>query len=361
MVRGGDGQLTAVRRRLTGIDLARAIAIVGMLAVHVGPTGAPGAAGELYALPHGRASLLFALVAGIGVSLLASSRTTSLASTRLALVWRTVVLLPLGLWLQGLDHGVRVVLAQYAALFLLAAVVVTWRDRWLATLAVTSALVGSTVFVWGTVAAPEVFTREVVGLDTGVGVLLHRLVLSGAYPLVTWTAPLLVGMLLGRRELSGARMHRRLVVGGAAAAVGSALVGNLVAAALDLDPASGGWARLLSTVPHSQSPVWVLGSTGSAVLVVGLSLAFAERLPRLSAPLVALGQLAFTFYVGHLLVLHVARDVLASDTVGRASLVVLGGTAVGCVVALGWRSLAARGPLETVLHLPRRVGSRRRG
>jgi uncharacterized membrane protein len=63
--------------RIPGIDLARGLAIIGMLAVHVGPTHLDGFAGRLYALPHGRASILFVLVARVGVSLLAASRTST--------------------------------------------------------------------------------------------------------------------------------------------------------------------------------------------------------------------------------------------------------------------------------------------
>jgi uncharacterized membrane protein len=60
--------------RVAGIDAARAAAVVGMVMVHVGPTGQSDIAGRLYALPHGRASVLFVLLAGVGVSLLAGAQ-----------------------------------------------------------------------------------------------------------------------------------------------------------------------------------------------------------------------------------------------------------------------------------------------
>lgn len=67
-----------------------------MLAVHVGPTRLTDPAGRIYAvLVHGRASILFALLAGIGVSLLANSRSNTLPETRLRLLWQAALLLPL--------------------------------------------------------------------------------------------------------------------------------------------------------------------------------------------------------------------------------------------------------------------------
>ncbi len=63
---------TASRRshlRLHGVDAARAIAVLGMVMVHVGPTSAPDTAlGNLYGVSHGRASVLFVLLAGVGVA-----------------------------------------------------------------------------------------------------------------------------------------------------------------------------------------------------------------------------------------------------------------------------------------------------
>lgn len=51
--------------RLLGIDVARAVALIGMLMVHFGPEGDTDLLGRLYALPYGRASIPFVLVTGI--------------------------------------------------------------------------------------------------------------------------------------------------------------------------------------------------------------------------------------------------------------------------------------------------------
>src|SRR5690606_28996784 len=102
-------------RRIPGVDLARALAIIGMFAAHVGPTYLESPAGRLYALPHGRASVLFVVLAGVGVSLLAGSRSKGLAEARRRLLGRAWWLLPAGLVLQALKHGVLVILQTYAA------------------------------------------------------------------------------------------------------------------------------------------------------------------------------------------------------------------------------------------------------
>lgn len=346
-------------RRIPGIDLARALAILGMLAVHVGPTDAEGVAGTLYGLTHGRAAILFGLLAGVGVSLLAASRATSRAQARLKLVWRAAVLLPLGLWLQPLDHGVFVILQDYALLFLLATLVLSVPDRWLLVLAGAVTAVGSVGYLWGLIHAPEDFARLAAEWGDPLGELAHRLVLSGPYPLITWAGPFLFGMWLGGRDLRAPVLRVRLLVGGAAAAVGAWAVSRVFVARWG-EPGEQTWERLIIDDPHSQMPLWLLGSTGSAVLVLGACLVVADRAPRVVWPLVAAGQLAFTVYVGHLLLLHWQRDLLTSDEVAGATLIVLGFTGGALALATAWRAVLPRGPLEWLLHLPWILGRRRR-
>jgi uncharacterized membrane protein len=339
-------------RRIPGIDLARALAILGMLAVHVGPTDVEGLAGTLYGLTHGRAAILFGLLAGVGVSLLAASRTSSAGRARLRLVWRAMVLLPLGLWLQSLEHGVFVILQDYALLFLLATIVLGLPDRWLLALAAPVTAAGSLGYLYGLIHAPEAFERQAAAWGDPVGELVHRLVLSGPYPLITWAGPFLFGMWIGRRDLTGHAARLWLVVGGGATAVGAWAVSWLLRARWGEPSDVIAWGRLLIDDPHSQMPLWLLGSTGSAALVLGACLVLADRATAVSWPLVATGQLAFTVYVGHLLLLDWQRDLLTSEEVGEASLIVLGFTLAAMALATAWRAVLSRGPLELILDLP---------
>lgn len=338
--------------RIRGIDLARALAILGMLAVHVGPTDAEGIAGSVYTLSHGRAAILFGLVAGVGVSLLAAGRAVSLLQARLKLLWRAVVLLPLGLWLQTLDHNVFVILQDYALLFVVGVAVVGLGDRWLVALSALSATVGSLGYLWGRIAAPEAFERRPVAWGEPALELLHRLVLSGPYPLITWLAPFLVGIWLGRRDLRSPRCWWRLVVVGSALAIGARAGAVVLQARLGAPGESVGWDHALLDEPHSQMPLWVLGTTGSALLVLGASLVIADRARRATWPLVATGQLAFTVYVGHLVALHLEYELLTADAVGAAAGLVLAFTVAAATLATAWRAVLPRGPLEVLLQLP---------
>ena len=341
-----------------------------MVMVHFSPNRVPDTVlGELYGLSNGRASVLFVLLAGVGVALLAgrSSDGRSLALVRGRLVLRGALLLPLGLWLQQLDHGVLVILQYYAIYFLLAALIVSVSDRWLVAGAVVVLACGPLAYLAGGQIVPEWYAEAPAMLGDTVGKLARDLLLSGAYPLVTWIAPLLAGLWVGRRDLSSPVVRWRLFVGGILVALVAALVASLAAGGSGTTfggtlggplggPAEGPvFASLLSNEPHSQMPLWMAGSIGSACAVLGGMLLLADRLVQLLWPLVATGQMALSVYVGHLLFLSAAAGLVRSEavsgaffTVGVFMLVVV----LSCVL---WRTVFQRGPLEAVLVAPWRA------
>lgn len=343
-----EGGPQAPRRRIAGIDLARAVAIIGMLMVHLGPTDLASAAGRVYALAHGRASVLFVLLAGVGVSLLASSRTTTLRAARLKLAWRAALLLPAGLVLQALDHNVLVILQTFALLFLLGIFTLQLSAKWLLSSSMVVFVLGPSVFLAGETLAPATFDRAAVSLADPISEIVHALILSGPYPLITWAAPFLFGMYLGRRNLYAGPVRLRWLLGGAVVAT---LTPQGAAWLVSTLPPSG-WAALASAVPHNQMPFWLLGATGSAVMVFALCLLVADALGRVVWPLVVMGQLALTVYVGHLVALDGRRGILTSTELDEAVLFVLLFVGVAILFSVLWRALFARGPLEAVLNLP---------
>jgi hypothetical protein len=348
------------------VDAARAVAILGMVMVHLGPYPTPDTlSGTLYGISEGRASVLFVLLAGIGAALLAKSRSavgqnetpgvplSGYRRVRARLASRALLLLPLGLWLQGLDHRVLVILQYYAVFFVFAALVLALPNRWLLAAASAALLLGPVVYLSGEAALPGLYTVDPATLGDPLRKLLHDLLLTGVYPLVTWSAPLMFGIWLGRRDLGSVTARRWLMAGGAAVALASALASTLAGAAIE-----GGTAAysLLDAEPHGQTTLWMAGSLGSACAVLGVSLTLATaRTPRVSPLsrlawlLVATGQMALSVYVGHLLLIHLTGGFLYSDTVPGALLTVGILMSIAAAACVAWRAAFERGPLEKIL------------
>jgi uncharacterized membrane protein YeiB len=340
--------------RILGLDVARALAVIGMVMVHVGPfePDTSDLSGWAYRSTHGRASILFVLLAGIGISLLAARRDRAGTATRLG--WRAVVFLPLGIALQALPTPVAVILHFYAVYYLLGAFVVALPTRWLAVLAAVWTAAGPIAFL--AVSDPDLGAR---GTATAVGdpqQLVGDLLLTGYYPLLTWAPPLLIGMLIGRADLADRRIGATLLAGGAVVAAAAYGSSELARAAL---PDAG--SSYVLAEGHTGAPLNVLGASGLAVAVVAVCLLVTPVLRRGVWPLAAVGQLALTVYVGHLLVLAVAPELLEGrGSVGEAWFQVGRFVLVTTVLCTAWRARADRGPLEALLAMPFNADDRQR-
>ncbi len=334
--------------RLAGLDLARALALIGMLMVHVGPTNAEGATGWFYALPHGRASVLFMVVAGVGVSLMTTNRQDGARR----MLWRALLLLPLGLALQMPDGAPMIILPTYAVVFVLAIELVRLSTPVLLGIAATAALAGPAGFLLGYLRAPDVFANAPVSLHDPAGAILHGIVLSGPHPVVTWLFPFLAGVILGRLDLHDRTVQFLLVfVGGIAALILTAI--GLVSGVILADAlAEPGWLWLLRRDAHSQMLLWLWAATACATTVLGAALWLGERADTWLRPLTQTGRIALSFYVGHILALWGWPEALRADQPVEAAGIALAITVGTALAAMIWLRLFSRGPLEMLLQPP---------
>lgn len=354
---------------MLGVDAARAVAIVGMVMVHFGPFPVPETtAGHLYGITEGRASVLFALLAGVAITLsgkrvlpAGKSQTggedsdfSPLSRLRGKLVFRAALLLPLGLWLQGLDHGAFVILQYYALYFVLAAFVLGASRSFLLRAATMVLIGGPMVYLLLANVAPASSSGYPAMLGDPLAKVVRELLITGYYPLVTWAAPLLFGMWLGRVDLRSPIIRRRLWAGGAVVAAGTAIVSNIASSFVSngatADPRNTTLLQFLVTnEPHSESFLWMAGALGSACLVLGAALIVADLLPRIMWPLAATGQLALTVYVTHLVGLDLTGGLLNRSEVLSAVITVAVFIALAAVFSVRWRESFKRGPLEELL------------
>lgn len=362
------------RQRLAGVDAARGIALIGMMAVHVLPALDDGGTTTSHLIAAGRSAALFAVLAGVGVAL-ATGGPRPVAGERrvrwsLALLLRGLAVGVVGLLLAELDTRVAVILAYYAALFVLAVPLLGLRPAVLGGLA---AAVAVGVPVVSQVLRPGL--SDPVRASPTLGILredpvrlLETVTLTGYYPVLAWTAYLCAGLAVGRLALGDRRLAARLLGGGVALAVAAS-----GASALLLGPLGGyeriaevtalrgrdvadvvaegrfgtvpttTWWWLATDAPHSTTPLDLLHTTGTALAVLGAMLLLARVLPGwLLVPLAAAGSMPLTLYSLHVVLLWLAQP---DDRTAFWAAQVVG----ALVVATAWRSLVGRGPLEALL------------
>lgn len=336
--------------RLYALDVARAFAVFGMIIVNVGPYTTDGWASLFVRAFNGRASILFVILAGIGVTFLARRALTKGVTRRSTLLWRGLLLFVIGIALQVLDHDVNVILPTYAALFFLAAFVVRMPTRWLFWSAVSSALLGPVI--WILVRKLTNFRPHPAELGDSPLEILSIILFSGPYPLVVWIAPFFLGVWLGRLPLGNQGLQLRLLLIGSVAGVGAFLLSGILVRTLgEPDTEKIGFDRLISAVGHSQMPLWLISSTGTAVMVLSILLLLVPKFGKRIRVLVAVGQMPLTAYTAHLVIIAlIVRP--APETALQGLLISLGIMIFLIFFAVVWIANLRYGPLEMLLRQP---------
>ncbi len=336
--------------RLAGFDVARALAVFGMVVVNfrgrmASYDGLLDINVWLMDRMEGRAAALFVLLAGVGVSLRSRKARqiggSTLFAERKALVRRAGVLFVVGLlnvhiWDWDILH-------VYGPFLVVAAMLVgaSKKRLWAATAA---------VFLI-TVAFQVAFPEPVEPPYWTPQGLLHSMVFSGNYPALPWLVFLLVGMWMGRLDLYSAAVRERLLwVSGGITLAAEFLAWTLRTIGEDWPPL---WFQWVSTWPRPSGPLYVIAACGAAVFVAMLCVIVADKRARSSGTvaLTATGQMALSLYFAHevAILIPMEHTSLYGMPVEVPMLYSLSFCAAGVAGAVWWRSRWHQGPFEMVL------------
>lgn len=365
--------------RLRGIDLARGVAVIGMMLVHVLPSetsdGDPHWSWLIFA---GRASALFALLAGLSLSFMSGGprgvRKGTWGLSAMSIATRAVLIATLGLLLGQVTGELPVILTYYGLLFLVVIPLLPLRPLALTLIGLTAGVLGPIAIFLAVPYAPEdsigVGDPALSGLTEPVSMLWNLLV-TGVYPVLAWACFVIIGLAVGRLiAVRSPRFAARLLLGGLALAAltwflsrtllasiegvtGLALrtPGMKVSEAYDLTvwgfddtlPTSTWWWLSLIT-PHTSTPFSVLHALGCAMAVLAVCLLIMRRERRSLAVLVTAGTMPLTMYVGHILL----TEFVFADRVDPWVSLLAQFVILGCF-AWGWSRRFRQGPLEMVL------------
>ncbi|AWE43348.1 heparan-alpha-glucosaminide N-acetyltransferase domain-containing protein [Actinobaculum sp. 313] len=222
---------TAVQRytgRIGGLDIARALAILGMYYAHTAPLVDSGntLVNVIAAIPHGRSSILFALLAGISLAILTGRNVPytgeRMRTARLRIFGRACALLLITGILSLLGTSIALILSFYAAWFVCSLPFSRWSAKRLFIAAGVVALAGPPL---GTVVNWLLQSLNLFGYDSNYFTI--EVFITGLYPGLTYMAFILAGMGIGRLDITRRRLHGILIgVGCLLMAVGYGAAGS---------------------------------------------------------------------------------------------------------------------------------------
>lgn len=354
--------------RIHGLDLARFLAVMGMVYAHIGEElDYAGLSGVFMESRDGLPSALFAVLAGVSMSIMAGSAVRTggavVAHNRHRLIIRGLILMVLGFLLQEIQVSISVVLLPLG----LAMILLSWAPR--ARTATLFSLLAGLLLAGPAlqVLFPGAFLASPLG---------------GGYPIFAWSAYVAAGILLHRlmiiRQITTLLLGS-LLVGGALLTSFGLLIRHFLGF-IPLNPGAPVHYRtqeslveplfrvsepayiFFSPVGHSGGLIDQLTSLTASVTVLALCLLLCRVawLNRLLHPLRAAGSMSLTVYVLHVLTVAWYLGGLGFGLLNPGAdfndyflnkpedndLMVLLTVVVAVVAAALWKLKFRRGPLE---------------
>ena len=348
-----------MKNRILGIDVARALAIVGMIVVNfkivLGNEGNEWL--ELFAgVFDGKAAATFVFLAGVGVALMTQKAWLQrdqalMRKSRTRLYKRALFLFVVGLlyypvWPADILHF-------YGIYLVVATLFITRPSRQI--------LIGATVVMllfpflmiffnyeadWNldTLSYPSFWT------PTG---FIKNLFFNGFHPVIPWSSFILTGLWFGRQNLRDERFLKqtfRISLG--AFILIQAVSGVLVSLLSSIE----GVKDLLGTHPMPPMPLYILNGVSIALAVTSGCIYLGHLWPKnmMLEALNKMGQLALTFYVAHVIIGMGGVELFGSKPLGEYSLgfsllYALAFSAACLLFAVIWLRFRRMGPLEWLM------------
>ncbi|GAB2599285.1 hypothetical protein GCM10009696_00840 [Kocuria himachalensis] len=372
---GGAGRYS---RWWDGIDAARGLALIGLLAVHLLPASDQETQDLTWwhLVVSGAPVALFALLAGVGLSLDSGGRFPHrgrwLAADRVGVAVQAILIAAVGLGIGALmpeNAPADNILIYYAIFLVLAIPFLHLPATALFVCAALMWIVGPLLMqAIADVVPADTFSTPTSadGVSAAAGAI-SQLLLTGSHPILSYMTCLLVGLGLGRMRLRDTGIQVRVLVGGAALVIcaqtvsvvsdafggydrllstggmGGEGLGEVLVGGPDVLPAATTWWP--SIIPAPTDTAWtVVVGLGVGLLVLGSCLLVTDKFGAWLLPLSALGAMALSLYAAHLLVLSFQAHY------DQPSLWYLLHLVVAALLARTWhRAALGPGPLERVI------------
>lgn len=351
-------------KRIEGLDFARALAMFGMLIVNfkiiMGATGrGPDWLIWLTGLFEGRASATFVTLAGIGVALMTrkvrNGGDLSIKENRLKLSKRSAFLFILGLLLYVADWTGDI-LHYYGIYMLIASFLIvasTKRMIILSSIILFTSQVLQVTMNYFKGWNPNQPFMEYLDFWTIEG-FLRNLLYNGYHPVFPWIYFFLLGMILGRLNLSEKAIRNKMLIisifSFITIEVLSQVLMRLSLTVLDVNSAE----FLFQTGPIPPNILYILSNSASAIIVIVASIYIVEKFAGqwLIQSLILTGQLTLTHYVSHVFIgvgILALLNRLENQSLAFSIVFTLLFFVASILFSVLWSRKFKRGPIEWVM------------
>lgn len=351
-------------KRIIGIDVARALAIMGMIIVNFkivfGTKGNP-ILQSMTSIFDGKAAACFVVLAGVGIAFMTNSALGDNNRQKLKIAKQRILKRALFLFTMGLSY-VSIwpadILHFYGVYMLLTISLLNLKP--------VHILISTIILIFSYPLLMMLMDYEtgwnfntLEYLDFwGFSGFFRNLFYNGFHPVIPWTAFMLYGLWLGRLNLRDDKILLRLLK--------FSLIAFLVIQAISyysIELLSSGDLKLkedlvyiLGTSPMPPLPIYMVNGITISTFVISLCIWLANKYESnlFITLLKNMGQLALTFYVAHVVIGMGLIDVIGNKEFGeysiRFSFLYALGFCFACIIfASVWLKYFKSGPLEFIM------------
>ncbi|WP_034058775.1 DUF418 domain-containing protein [Lacinutrix jangbogonensis] len=353
-----------MKQRIIGIDMARALAVIGMIIVNFktvfGSAGLPWVQ-SFTSIFDGKAAAIFVVLAGVGMALMTNSAINhrdkaKIKVARIRIAKRALFLFILGLsyitiWPADILHFYGI----YMAIIIL---ILTCKEH-------TILISGIAIIV----AYPILIT--VLNYETGWDFttldyhafwsfkgFIRNLFFNGFHPVMPWTAFMLFGYWLGKQDLNNLKFVKKIFWMSTLIFISIQVVSYLTISILSEgnQEATLELTAVLGTNPMPPLPIYMFNGIAIAFAVISACILIAKKFKNsfIIDALNKTGQLALTFYAAHVVIGMGIIEVINPNKIGNYSIQFSVGYAIVfsllCILfAIVWRKYKNYGPLEWLM------------
>ena len=318
------------KKRIIGIDVARALAIIGMIIVNFkivfGEQGND-LLKTIAGVFDGKAAATFVVLAGVGIALMSKSALMRQDIDKLKITRRRIAKRAIFLFIVGLSYIAiwpADILHFYGIYMLVTLLLLKASSRSILMAALILVFVYPFMMIlWNYETGWHFETLEYYGFWAFRG-FMRNLFYNGFHPVIPWTAFMLIGLWFGRKNLNDDQFIKKSVWVSLSIFVGMQVLSYLLIYFLSNgDSAIASELRqILGTSPMPPLPVYMITGSSIAIFIISVCILIAKKFERnpIIVALTKTGQLALTFYVAHVIIGMGIVEAIDPDKIGKYSL-----------------------------------------
>jgi uncharacterized membrane protein YeiB len=353
-----------MNKRIIGLDVARALAVIGMIVVNFkvvfGDAG-EGWVKSIAGIFEGKAAATFVVLAGVGIALMANKSVQNTDIVKLRTIQKTILKRSLFLFAIGISYIViwpADILHYYGVYMAITVLLIGSKERTLLITAFALILIFPLLLgFWNYETAWDFKTLDYDGFWTISG-FTRNLFFNGFHPVIPWTSFMLFGYWFGKQDLrSAAFVKKTFWISSIIFILIQSLSLFFIQYLSEGNPSVAAELKdVLGTSPMPPLPLYMFSGTAIAFSVISACILLANKFENTFVidALVKTGQLALTFYVAHVIIGMGIIEALDPAKMGAYSIEFSLSYAfifsLFCIIfALLWRKNNPSGPLEWLM------------